>query len=32
MLVFRHEIEAHLRKQKQKASSKKTWSPRHRLA
>lgn len=24
MLVFRHEIEAHLRKQKQKASSKKT--------
>lgn len=32
MLVFRHEIEAHLRKQKLKASSKKTWPPRHRLA
>lgn len=28
MLVFRHEIEAHLRKQKQKTSSKKTWTPR----
>lgn len=26
MLFFRHEIEAHLRKQKEKQNSKKTWS------